>query len=114
MTFKELKRKIKQEQKDLALKIRRGKFLRKPKNRKDVTKEEKKLFFYGSTFQPWEVEALSRKYRHNHIIYCNMFNKTPYDKIEVPRDDNSPNSSLLENIREEWEKQLDETICHSS
>ena len=114
MTYKDLKNKIKEEQKDLALKIRRGKFLRKPKNRTDVTKEDKKLFFYGSEFEPWEVKTLSRTYRHRHIIYCHMFNNTPYDKIEMPRDNNSPEAYLLEKIRENWEKELDETLRNSA
>ena len=107
MNYKDLKNKIKEEQKNLALKIRRGKFLRKPKNRTELTKEDKKSFFYGSDFEPWEVTSLSYKYRHRHIVYCHMFNNTPYNKIEMPRNNNSPNSNLLEGIRENWEKKID-------
>ncbi len=114
MTYKDLKRKIKEEQKTLALQIRRGKFLRKPDNRKDITKEDKRLYYstYGDPtfFATWRVEALGWEYRHRHITYCNMFNNTPISLIEQPRDDNSPDGKKLEKIREEWEGQIDEAL----
>ncbi len=112
MTYKELRLKIKEEQKSLALQIRRGKFLRKPDNRKDITKEDKRLYYstYGDTtyFGTWKVEALSQEFRHRHIIFCNMFNNTPYEAIEKPRDDNRPSSRFLDKIRKEWESQVDD------
>ncbi len=112
MTRKELRLKIKEEQKSLALQIRRGKFLRKPDNRKDITKEDKRLYnsTYGDTsqFATWRVVALSWECRHRHIIYCNMFNNTQISLIEQPRDDNRPSSRLLDKIRNEWESQIDD------
>jgi len=116
MTFKELKQKIKEEQKILAQTIIRGKFLRKPCNCNDITDDDKRLYFWSSDtkiyYNQYKVERLSNKYRHRHIVYCQMFNNTPYDKIEQPREDNSPNSDLLEKIKNEWEVQLDEeTLC---
>lgn len=114
MTYKDLKRKIKEEQKTLALQIRRGKFLRKPVNRKDITKEDKRLYYsiYSDPthFATWRVEALGREFRHRHIIYCNMFNNTPISLIEQPRDDNSPDGKKLEKIKKEWEDQIDEAL----
>ena len=114
MTYKDLKNKIKEEQKTLALKIRRGKFLRKPDNRKDVTKEDKELYYYGGFFDNDKVKWLSEDYRHKHIIYCNMFNNTPIGMIEIPRDENIPNSYTLDRIRKEWENELDEALRDSA
>lgn len=99
MTYKELKNKIKEEQKDLAQKIRLGKTGRKPKNRSD------------ENYSEWQkLEWNQRDYRHNHIIYCNMFNRTPYELIEQPRDENRPKSWKLDNIRKKWEAELDEAL----
>jgi len=112
MTYKDLKNKIKQEQKLLAQKIRRGKFLRKPDNRKNVTKEDKTFYYYSGCYDDYKVQCLSEDYRHKHIIYCNMFNKTPYDKIEQPSSDNTPRAFTLEKIQKEWESQLDEALCN--
>jgi hypothetical protein len=114
MTYKDLKNKIKEEQKTLALKIRRGKFLRKPDNRKDVTEEDKELYYYRGFFENFKVELLGEDYRHRHIIYCNMFNNTPYERIEFPRDENLPNTHILDRIRKEWENELDEALRDSA
>lgn len=114
MTFKELKLKIKEEQKQLAQQITRGKYLRKPHRREDITDEDRSLYFYKSYngdryyYNQDRVENLSNTYRHIHIMYCNMFNGTPYDKIEQPRDDNGPNGYLLDEIKKDWEAQIDE------
>lgn len=97
MTFKELKLKIKEEQKVLAQKIKNGKSGRKPKNR---TKEN--LSDYDNLW------LHRRHYRHKHIVYCNMFNGTPYDKIERAREGNRPDSYLLNKYKKEWEGMLDE------
>jgi hypothetical protein len=112
MNFKEVKSKIKEEQKELAKRITRGKFLRKAKNRADITDDEKKYFIYKFSdeehFMNWKVEQLSNDYRHRHIVYCNMFNNTPYDKIEKPREKNSPDGVKLSKIRKSWESMIDE------
>jgi len=97
MTFKELKKKIKEEQKHLALLITNGKSGRKPKHR-----SSKNTADYDSLFRnQWD-------YRHRHITYCQMFNNTPYELIEQPRDGNKPFSNSLDRIKKEWEGLLDE------
>jgi len=102
MTYKELKHKIKEEQKDLAHKIRICKPLRKPDNWAKASEETKKLCRY---------ERYSWTFRHRHIIYCHMFNGTPYDKIETTvRENNRPYAHLLNKIRNEWEAELDEDL----
>jgi len=110
MNFKDLKNKIKEEQKELAQKIIRGKYLRKPSQREDITKEDEKMYFYRFSFDDSKLQYLRDDYRHNHIAYCMMFNGTPYDKIEKPSDDNSPSSDRLESLRKNWEDQLDEDV----
>jgi len=114
MTFKELKNKIKQEQKTLAQQIKRGKSLRKPKDRTAMTEEDRSLYcsYYGEAdgYAYWKVTGLSDYYRHLHIAYCNFFNNTPYEQIEQPRDDNKPRKSRLDQIRKEWESQIDEVV----
>jgi hypothetical protein len=99
MTYKELKLKIKQEQKALARAIKIGKSARKPDNR-----NEENEGFYEALY--WNRIS----YRYNHIVYCNMFNRTPYEKIEQPRDNNKPMKHRLDKIRKEWESLLDEQI----
>jgi hypothetical protein len=99
MTYKELKNKVKEEQKLLAQKIRNGKSGRKPKNRQD------------SNYDDWyNLPYNQHTYRHRHIMYCHMFNRTPYDAIEQPRDENRPSSYTLERIEKEWVEQLDEAL----
>jgi hypothetical protein len=103
MTYKELKHKIKEEQKVLAHKIRLCKPLRKPDNWAAASEETQKLCRWNN--YSWE-------FRHRHIIYCHMFNNTPYDAIETTiRSDNRPSTLLLDKIRKEWEAELDETLC---
>ena len=114
MTYKELKNKIKEEQKTLALQIRRGKYLRKPDHRVDITKEDRKLYYYGQIFDDWNVTKLSQKYRNKHIVYCHMFNNTPYGQIEQPREGNKPSSKQMDTYRKEWENLLDETLRNSA
>ena len=100
MKFKELKQKIKEEQKELAAEIRLGKSGRKPKNRND------------DNYDAWDDLEWNRDdYRHKHIMYCYMFNNTPYEKIENPREGNKPSSYELERIKKEWESMLDEVVC---
>ena len=102
MTYKELKQHIKKQQKALALAIKKGKSARKPDNRNNGN-----IGFYEALF--WN----RINYRYNHIVYCNMFNRTPYEKIEQPRDNNKPMKSRLDKIRKEWESLLDEQIICS-
>ena len=100
MTKKELKQKIKEEQKTLAQNIKRCRPLRKPH-----LFEKASLKLQQECRNGWKW---SWEYRHRHIIYCHMFNNTPYELIEQPRDNNRPNSSLLDKIRNDWESKVDE------
>lgn len=102
MTKKELKQKIKEEQKTLAQKIKRCRPLRKPHIYQAASEE-----LQDECKHTWRW---SWEFRHKHIIYCNMFNNTPYAMIEQPGDDNGPSSHLLDKIRKEWEDKLDEEI----
>lgn len=116
MTFKELKKSIKENQKELASTIRRGKFLRKPDNRTDVTKEDKSLYWYtgygGNTwFDDYKVRDLGQKYRHVHIAYCHFFNGTEYGMIESEtRSDNKRNQAVIDDHIKTWESMIDEEI----
>ncbi len=120
MTFKQLKLKIKQEQKERAKQIRRWKFLRKPKNRTDMTDEDKKLYFVRYGESEWFKETLSlrRDFRYNHVAYCNMFNGTPIKRIEQPREDNIFTNNLVKILYKEqikkWESLIDEETIRPS
>jgi len=98
MIYKELKKKIKTEQKSLALLIRNGKSGRKPKNQNTKNMAD------------WErLECNQDQYRHQHIVYCTLFNKTPYDLIEQPRENNKPSTYFLDKLKKEWEEAIDKT-----
>lgn len=100
MNYKDLRNKIKEEQKNLAQQIKNGKTGRKPNNRR------------SDNLTDWKRLSNNQfTYRHKHIAYCKMFYGTPYEAIEQPRDENRPNSYILENYRKEWESQLDEVVC---
>jgi len=113
MTYKELKLKIKEQQKSLAQQIKRGKELRKPCNRTDVTEEDRKLYYStwgeGDGFSCWKIESLSDVYRHKHIAYCTMFFKTPYEEIELFCKE-SPDFDRIDSYKKEWEGLLDEAL----
>lgn len=94
MTFKELKLKIKEEQKLLAQEIKEAKGRRK---------EVPHGYVEGLWFD-------QNEYRHIHIMYCNFFNNTPYEKIEQPREGNAPSSWKLEFYKDRWTKELDEAL----
>lgn len=116
MTYKELKLQIKNQQKELALKIRRGKALRKQKNQTNQTAEERS--FYGiATDNIWyKTKNLSSDYRTIHIAYCMFFNKTPLELIEnTTRPDNKMESKWYNSIIQNWETILsEETVCVNS
>lgn len=107
MTFKELKKQIKEDLKQRAQIISRGKYLRKPDNRINMTDDDKKNFYYSSRFDNWMVERHSIEYRHMHIAYCMMFNGTPYNMIEKPRENNKPSKSKLDGWKSIWELEID-------
>lgn len=94
MTYKELKNKIKEEQKDLAQKIRE-------------LKGKRKQVPYGYVDGLW---YLQNDYRHTHIAYCQFFNNTPYGLIEQPREDNKPSKTKIQSHLTIWESKLDEAL----
>lgn len=102
MTYKELKNKIKEEQKELAHKIRLCKPLRKPSIKAEASQETRSLCRYNE--YSWE-------YRHRHIVYCQLFNNTPYEKIESKvGDDNAPSQVMLDKLTIEWKAKIDEIV----
>ena len=80
--------KIKEEQKQLALIIRKKKSQRKE---------------LPNGYVPGLVQ-MRVKYRHRHIAYCIM-RGTPYEKIEQPSENNRPNMNIVKSIIEEWSSQ---------
>jgi len=104
MTRKELKQKIKEEQKKRANIIRILKAARKPKVYQTNPEFYDKLGY---------LESYRWDYRHIHIMYCHFFNNTPVDKIE--RKYNAyPNSLKLEKLRRDWEEVLDDEAVRIS
>jgi hypothetical protein len=103
MTFKELKKQIRTEQKQLASEI---------KAQKGKRKSSPDGYVSGLPYN-------RDRYRHIHIMYCQFFNNTPYNMIERECHD-TPRSYTLKKIRKEWEAQIDEveevdeTICCSA
>lgn len=95
MTYKELKNKIKEEQKDLAQKIKE-------------LKGKRKQMPSGYVEGLWYNQD---SYRHTHIAYCQFFNKTPYDRIEQPQEYNKPRSHSIKSKITIWESKLDEALC---
>ena len=93
MNFKDLKNKIKEEQKQLAQTIRNQK-----SKRKDV------LYGYVDGLD-WNRDD----YRHTHIAYCQFFNNTPYGMIEQTCHQD-PRKSSIESLIKKWESELDEDV----
>jgi len=94
MTFKELKHKIKEEQKSLAQNI---------KEKKSRRKKEQYGYVRG-------LDNERDKYRHIHIAYCTFFNKTPYGMIESNCHED-PNKNSINELKKNWELEIDEVIC---
>ena len=109
--FKELKNKIKEDQKERAHIIRFKKSCRKPA----IYEANKEKF---DSMPSWYSTYWG--FRHTHIAYCMFFNGTLYDDIERPSDDNMPNMKSVESYIDEWKTILntkedgDETICLDS
>ncbi len=89
-------RKFKQELKEIALKIKTLKQGRKPKNYDEKIHSDL-----------WKLDYIRYDYRHKHIAYCEL-RGTPREKIETPRDDNSPSEHKITKIKEEWTEKIDE------
>lgn len=93
MTFKELKNKIKEEQKTLAQKI---------KEQKGKRKGSPGGYVSGLEYNRYN-------YRHFHIAYCQFFNNTPYDKIEKSCQE-YPNFHRIDELKNKWESKIDEAL----
>jgi len=87
MKFKEFKNQIKEEQKQLANQI------------KNFKKERKKT----STGYISGLDQKRSTYRHKHIVYCQLFNNTPYKQIERSCHE-CPNQYILDRYTKEWYK----------
>ena len=93
MKFKELKNKIKEEQKELAQQIKEFKALRK---------ESPDGYVDGL----WHRQD---DYRHTHIAYCQFFNNTPYKMIERTCHED-PRKSSIESHMTIWASKIDEAL----
>lgn len=96
MVFILLKNEVKQELKNLTKQIQDEKFSIKYKNNKD-----KKILSNLN-----KLEKLKYQYRNKHIAYCQFFNNTNYNQIEVPNNNNYPNGFLIEENKSNWIKKL--------
>lgn len=92
MTFKELKNKIKEEQKTLAQEIKEAKGKRK---------ESQYGYVHG-------LDSKRNDYRHTHIAYCQFFNNTPYNMIEQSCHED-PSKVKIKSHMTIWESKIDET-----
>jgi hypothetical protein len=90
MTFKDLKNKIKEEQKLLAQKIKEAKSKRKESQ-------------YG--FVPG-LDYNRSDYRHTHIAYCQFFNKTPYNMVEQSCHED-PSKTRIQSHMTIWASKID-------
>lgn len=113
MNFKELKLQIKEEQKELAKRIKRGKFLAKPKNWNLMDEKEKSDYIYETSngckcFLDWKVGVIGWNYRNIHIAYCEFFNNTSYEKIENPRKYNKPDRKKIDGLKVSWKEEINE------
>ena len=105
MNYKQLKNKIKEEQKDRAIKIRILKAARKPSVYNSNPEFYNKL---GS------LENHQWEYRHIHIAYCKFFNHTPYEKIERTCNE-FPSEYKIDEFINNWTEEIDdEVVCASA
>ena len=56
-------------------------------------------------------------FRHNHIVYCELRGRKR-EEIEIPRENNKPNESLIDSTKkmwlsriQEWRDSQNETLC---
>lgn len=85
--------KVKQELKELSLKIRELKASRGPENNGYIR----------------DLASIQWDYRHTHIAYC-MFHGTEYEMIEQPKEDNKPSMDWIQTLIKRYQ---DEAI-HTS
>jgi len=97
MTFKELKNKIKKEQKERAVTIRTLKTARKPHIYNSNPKLFDKLGY---------LNIHKDKYRHTHVAYCMFFNKTKYEAIEGTTN-KYLSEHTLDGLKDKWEESFE-------
>ena len=85
--YKNFINQIKEQQKQLALDIRK---------KKSQRKHHENGYVPGLFRMRWD-------YRHKHIAYC-LLRGTPYEKIETPSKYNKPSMVIIESYMEEWTK----------
>lgn len=106
--FKQLKLKIKAEQKEKASAIRLLKLARKP----SVYAKDPDMYN-----KLGDLDSLRYHYRHIHIAYCTYFNNTKYEDIERTCDE-MPSNNYLIKLKVEWDSNIreatDETVCVSA
>ena len=88
--------KMKEEQKELARRIRSGKRGRKPALRDDEDPDWNNLYWNKYVF------------RHKHIAYCTIRGRSR-QQIECPRKDNLPDEDYIKSFIEEF----NEAVCVS-
>ena len=97
-------REFKEEQKELALNLRKQKAILKEAFRKYNGGDEEA--------KPWNEEykkfRMKYDFRHRHIAYC-LLRGTEMEKIEKPAESNKPNKRMIEKIMEEY---LNENVCN--
>jgi hypothetical protein len=91
MFFIKLKNQVKTELKILAKEIQQEK--QNFKNNKNIKSSIK-------------LENLKNAYRNKHIAYCQFFNHTNYDQIEIPKYNNFPDGYIINNIKNNWINRL--------
>lgn len=102
MTFKETKQKIKDELKFIAEQIRMGKSVRKPRMYDEAGRLDKDAYY--------NLFMNRHEFRHMHIAYCELFNRTLRKNIEQPDIYNKPNSKKIDRYKEEWESMIEVVI----
>jgi len=74
-----------------------------------ITKQELKK--YQKDNNGWDggfyakIRALVHDYRHKHIAYC-LLKGIVYESIEKPREGNEPNMALIQEIQNEYTKNV--------
>ena len=98
---------LKEELKQLAKNIRRA----RNKFKDNQRKFSKNIIGYDDLFDGSLRELYKCKYefRHKHIVYCQLRGRRR-EQIEVPREDNRPNETYIEELTKAYE----ETLCASA
>ena len=63
--------------------------------------EQRKNHYYGYVSMIIELENMVWEYRHHHIAYSELRGRTR-DEIERPREDNEPDESYIETVKEAY------------